>query len=274
MHVVLRHRPVVHDDGVHHHHGVAGRVGDHVDVGDVVCVEPPDLPPLLHGAAVTVEDEVWSEGGGVVHHVVVQGVVRPDLSPPVRAGLHGDPISQRIWLIIPGKGEADWIDHVDQGVVSGGDIGGVVGVLGSQSPEDDVGVVVHVKHPSHHLRERPILGSHASNGDAGHQFLRLHTPVVVSGLDHPAAEENLPGGGEGDLVELPPAVHQLAVPPLLGPEPFLTGAVLDVGAHQPTGQRGVLLPGQREVVEGGGLVSEELLPTLAMIVDKSLGTLS
>ena len=107
----------------------------------------------------------------------------------------------------------------------------------------------------HHLYWTPVIGSHSGHCDARHHLVRLHTPLVVDGLDHPAAEENLPGLCEGDLVELPPAVHVLAVPPVLRAELFLAGTVLDVGSHQPARQGSIILPGQRDIVEVRGLVS-------------------
>ena len=91
----------------------------------------------------------------------------------------------------------------------------------------------------------------------------INTSVVVDGLNHPTSEEHLPRLGEGDLVELAPAVHVLAVPALLRPELSPTGAVLDVGTNQPAGQADILLPGQGDVVKAGGLVRQVLLPALA-----------
>ena len=101
----------------------------------------------------------------------------------------------------------------------------------------------------HHLRQTPIIRGEARHSDAGHNPVSLDTPVVVPRLYHAAAVEDLPGLGEGDLVELPPAVHPLAVPSLLCPKLLPAGAVLNVGAPQPGGQAGLLFPGQGNVVE-------------------------
>ena len=260
MHFVLKYRAVVHRHRVDDNNRVVGGVGDHVVVVDVFDFEPSDLLPVLHGVAVAVEDKVWSEGEGVVHQVVVERAVAANLPGPVAGCLHGVAVQGR-GGVLASDGQGVRVDKVHQREVRGGDVGGVSWILWAQSPQEDVGVVEVVDEPLHHLSQRPVVGRDPGHGDGGDESLRVPTFLVVVRLHHPAAVENLPGLGEGDLVELPPAVHVLAVPPLLCAEPFLTGAVLDVGAHQPAGQGGLLLPGEGEVVELRRLVREEFLPT-------------
>ena len=76
------------------------------------------------------------------------------------------------------------------------------------------------------------------------------------------SEENLPSLGEGDLVELAPAVRQVAVVPVLGTEALLSWTILDVRSSQPGGKLCLTLPGERKVVDMAWLVFKECLPTL------------
>ena len=259
VHLVLEYGAVVHGHGVDHNNGVGRSVGDHVVVVDVFDFKPANLLSVVHGAAVAVEDKVRSESERVVHEVIVQGAVAANLPGPVAGGLQG--VAVRDGRGVPPRdGQGVRVDDVDQREVRGGDVGGLAGVLRAQSPHQHVGVVEVVDEALHHLGQRPVVGRHPGHGDCGDEFLSVPALLVVVRLHHPATVENLPGLGEGDLVELPPAVHVLAVPPLLSAEPLLAWAVLDVGSHQPAGQGGLLLPGERQVVELCGLVGQELLP--------------
>ena len=93
----------------------------------------------------------------------------------------------------------------------------------------------------------------------------ISTSLVVDRLNHPTSEESLPSLGEGDLVELAPAVRQVAVVSVLGAEALLSRSILDVGSSQPGGKLCLTFPGEREVVDVGGLVIKEGLPALGRV---------
>ena len=90
----------------------------------------------------------------------------------------------------------------------------------------------------------------------------INTSVVVGGLNHTTSEENLPSLGEGDLVELAPAVGQVAIVPVLCTKALLSWTILDVRSSQPGGKLCLTFPGDRKVVDMGWLVFKERLPTL------------
>ena len=83
------------------------------------------------------------------------------------------------------------------------------------------------------------------------------TSVVVDCLDHPSSEEHLSSLGEGDLVQLAPAVSQVAVVSVLGTEALLSWAILDVRSSQPGGQGCLTFPSEGQVVDMAGLVSKK-----------------
>ena len=91
------------------------------------------------------------------------------------------------------------------------------------------------------------------------------TSVVVDCLDHPSSEEHLSSLGEGDLVQLAPAVSQVAVVSVLGTEALLSWAILDVGSPQPGRKLCLTFPGEGNVMHMGWLVLKERLPTLMRI---------
>ena len=195
------------------------------------------------------------------HEMEVEAVVCPNLSGPVRAGTHGETFSHRR-SVVTNNCQALGVDLVDKRIVSRGNVCGIVGVRRPQAPEDDVGVVVHVEEPLSELQGRPVVRLESRSGDGGHNLVVVRTPLVVGRLYHSATVEDLPCLGEGDLVELAPAVCQVAVPSLLRSELFLAGTILDVGALQPGRQGDVLLPGERNVVECCRLISKIFFPAL------------
>ena len=195
------------------------------------------------------------------HEMEVETVVCPNLSGPVRAGTHGETFSHRR-SVVTNNCQALGVDLVDKRIVSRGNVCGIVGVRRPQAPEDDVGVVVHVEEPLSELQGRPVVRLESRRGDGGHNLVVVRTPLVVGRLYHSATVEDLPCLGEGDLVELAPAVCQVAVPSLLRSELFLAGTILDVGALQPGGQLSSPLPHQGNVVELCRFVAEERLPSL------------
>ena len=90
----------------------------------------------------------------------------------------------------------------------------------------------------------------------------INTSVVVDCLNHTSSEESLPSLSEGDLVQLAPAVRQVAVVSVLGTEALLSWAILDVRSSQPGGKLCLTFPSERKVVDMGRLVFKERLPTL------------
>ena len=93
-------------------------------------------------------------------------------------------------------------------------------------------------------------------------LVMISTSLVVNCLNHPPSEEHLPSLGEGDLVELAPAVRQVAVVPVLGTEALLSRTILDVRSSQPGWQLCLTFPSERNVVDMAWLVSKEGLPAL------------
>ena len=83
------------------------------------------------------------------------------------------------------------------------------------------------------------------------------TSVVVDCLDHPSSEEHLSSLSEGDLVQLSPAVSQVAVVSVLGTEALLSWAILDVRSSQPGGQGCLTFPSEGQVVDMTWLVSKK-----------------
>ena len=93
----------------------------------------------------------------------------------------------------------------------------------------------------------------------------ISASLVVDRLNHPSSEENLPSLGESDLVQLAPAVSQVAVVSVLGTEALLSWAILDVGSPQPGRKLCLTFPGEGNVMHMGWLVLKERLPTLMRI---------
>ena len=85
----------------------------------------------------------------------------------------------------------------------------------------------------------------------------IGTSLIVDCLNHPTGEENLPSLGEGDLVQLAPAVSQVAVVSVLGTEALLSWTILDVRSSQPGGKLCLTFPSEGQVVDMAGLVSKK-----------------
>ena len=88
-------------------------------------------------------------------------------------------------------------------------------------------------------------------------LVMINTSVVVDCLNHPSSEESLASLSEGDLVQLAPAVRQVAVVPVLGTEALLSRTILDVGPSQPGGKLCLTFPSEGQVVDMAWLVSEK-----------------
>ena len=140
-----------------------------------------------------------------------------------------------------------WINVVNLGEVCGGNVGAIG--RGAQSPEQHIGVVIHVGHSLCHLHHRPVIGHNPSHSDAWFQLPCLCTSLVVVSLHHTASEVNLSSLSEGDLVELGPAVKVVTVPSVLSSKLFLARSILDIGASQPVGKRIAALPAQGNFVK-------------------------
>ena len=174
MHVVFKQRVEVHGDRVDHHNSIVRSGGHHVDVGDEVKTKSANLHLLLHLVLISVEDKVRLHGPGVVHHVEVEGVVGADLPGPVRAGGHGDTISD--WRSVRSSHcQSVRVNLVYQGIVCGGNVGGLdlfvylfvyfvylsihlFRVLWSQPPENDICVVIKMSKSFNDLQSIPIIG--------------------------------------------------------------------------------------------------------------------